>query len=583
MIIKHRPSLSSADCSLQLSQRNDELAADKKSMQGQLERFAAAVGRAESDSSSLQQAAEAAAAEQQRLQERCQAAEDEAQRLARKAEALQAAQAALEAQLEASRVERVQAAALQQDLDARVASLAAERDSLAGHAEQWASERAALQEQWGAERGELEAAVEQLRGQLLASNEVLESCRRMLGETCLARSAWGPARGSKAPDLVRMSNQPAPACLLQSGRCKQSFAWLPSPLACLAELPPGLAAATLAADLCRTSVDQQAASLTELLRSVKAELLLKDASVKALTRENAQRAERLQALQAQVSALSRCGGSGLPACSQQEAHSGGAGLSSQLGSTPGTLPVRGLDVTSRIGASGTACSGADFAYSCPPEPQQLSFTPAASGSAAPSYMSLSAQLAWQRSQSSASPRDGSLHGSGAASGVWQATPGHASSTTSNANSSQLVAADEGAGMLQQLLAPLRGAGAVLPPEVCDQQLSYLLELVVAKRLTAAQAQQVNSGPGPLAALDRQEWTRLPPGSRCNAIVLPMNKLAWLPPPHCTGAERRGGGRCPAAAAHAGSGAAPCSLRSGRGQLGSGSEACWPPAEPSNGG
>lgn len=179
--------------SLQLSKRNDQLAADNNSMQGQLERFAAAVDCAESDNSSLQRAAEAAAAEQQRLQERCRAAEEEVQRLGRKAEALRAAQAALEAQLEASRVQGRQAVARQQELEARVAALAGERDSLAERAQQWGQEQAALQEQWAGERRDLEATVEQLRGQLLASNEVLESCRRMLGETCFARCA--PGRG----------------------------------------------------------------------------------------------------------------------------------------------------------------------------------------------------------------------------------------------------------------------------------------------------------------------------------------------------------------------------------------------------
>ncbi|KAL4442948.1 hypothetical protein ABPG77_008439 [Micractinium sp. CCAP 211/92] len=225
----------------QLSQLKDQLTADNESMQGQLERLAAAVARAESDNSGLQRAADAAAAEQRRLQERCQMAEAQAQEVGREAGALRSAKTALEAQLEACQVAAQQAAARQHELEAQVAALAVERDSLAERAEQLGKEQAALQAQWGSKRSELEASVEQLRGQLLASNEVLESSRRMLGETCFAR----------------------------------------------------------------TATDQQTASLTELLRSVKAELLLKDASIKALTRENAQRAERLRALQAQSAALGR--------------------------------------------------------------------------------------------------------------------------------------------------------------------------------------------------------------------------------------------------------------------------------------
>lgn len=50
-------------------------------------------------------------------------------------------------------------------------------------------------------------------------------------------------------------------------------------------------------------------------------------------------------------------------------------------------------------------------------------------------------------------------------------------------------------MLQQLLRPLGWAGpaSALPPGVCDQQLSYLLDLVKEKRISAAQAQQVADG------------------------------------------------------------------------------------------
>lgn len=80
--------------------------------------------------------------------------------------------------------------------------------------------------------------------------------------------------------------------------------------------------------------------------------------------------------------------------------------------------------------------------------------------------------------------------------------------------------------MQQLFAPLGGAGAAaaLPPEVGDQQLSYLLELVVAKRISAAQAQQVTPWGvmGPVAALRVVEVT-----SGCSCAVLPC---AHAPPP-----------------------------------------------------
>ena len=61
-------------------------------------------------------------------------------------------------------------------------------------------ERGELGEQLSAlqaERAELQATVGQLRDQLAASNEVLESCRRLLGECCSAR--WVPPfRGEEA-------------------------------------------------------------------------------------------------------------------------------------------------------------------------------------------------------------------------------------------------------------------------------------------------------------------------------------------------------------------------------------------------
>ncbi|PSC71599.1 hypothetical protein C2E20_5054 [Micractinium conductrix] len=431
----------------QLAEHNKQLLADSRGMRGQLETMTAAAHHAEGVRAALQAAAEATEAEQQRLRQRCQAAEEEAQRLGRLTEGLRISKAALERQLEAA-----QAAA--GDADCRAAGLADELAAVQGERGELGEQLSALQ----AERAELQATVGQLRDQLAASNEVLESCRRLLGECCSAR----------------------------------------------------------------TASDQQAASLSELLRGVKAELMLKNASIKSLTRENAQRAEHLRALQAQVDALAALEASAaapaavaatsayqlqggarardaMPASSGATSWAGSAGRrpsSAVLGSPSAGLRTAALyDETPSVGgraysprtlrslAAAVPASGGDSgatASSWPEQPrvhqqqrqqdqhqhqqeQEQQFSVPA---ALPSFITLPSPPAW-RQQASSSPA-GSAHSSA------------------------------GSAALAQVLPQASSAGAAAAPfalpasmslELSDQRLSYLLDLVVERRVTAAQAQQ----------------------------------------------------------------------------------------------
>ncbi len=157
----------------------------------QLERFAAAVQRAEGDHSVLQQAADALRAEQDLQAQRAQEAEGEVQRLAALVESVRSAKAAVERQLTAARAEAAQANGQRQELAGTVAALQGERDSLVATVEQLQREQAGL-----------EAAVGRLRDQLHQSNSVLEGCRAMLADCCTARCVAGWAAGWLGPWTV---------------------------------------------------------------------------------------------------------------------------------------------------------------------------------------------------------------------------------------------------------------------------------------------------------------------------------------------------------------------------------------------
>lgn len=204
----HSPNLCLRSCAphpcVQLAERNQGLQADRSNMVDQLERFAAAVQRAEGDHGALQAAAEALRAAEALQAARAQEAEAEVQRLAALVDSAQSAKAALERQLAAARAEAVQAGGERQELVATVAALQSERDALAGAVEQLRQDRA-----------ELETAVGRLRDQLHQSNSVLDGCRAMLADCCAARcvarggaprhASTGPgqAAGLFSPELLK--------------------------------------------------------------------------------------------------------------------------------------------------------------------------------------------------------------------------------------------------------------------------------------------------------------------------------------------------------------------------------------------
>lgn len=190
---------------MQVAERNQSLQDSRASMLEQLERFAAAVQRAEGDHNALQQAADALRAEQDLQAQRAQQAEAEVARLGALVDSVQSAKAAVERQLAAARAEAAQAGGQQQELAGMVAALRGERDSLAATVEHLQRERAGL-----------DAAVGRLRDQLHQSNSVLEGCRAMLADCCTARcAAGGPAvlwRGGEAVANYFMCSKSGCSC-----------------------------------------------------------------------------------------------------------------------------------------------------------------------------------------------------------------------------------------------------------------------------------------------------------------------------------------------------------------------------------
>ena len=283
----------------------------------------------------------------------------------------------------------------------------------------------------------------------------------------------------------------------------------------------------------RNAADQQAVSLTELLRSVKAELLLKDATIKSLSRDNAQRLERLRGLQAQVESLSL------------QVHAGGCGsqatpgrMAGGYGDTPaGSLPYGSstlhLHGSTAAGASGgrggcrgssaTPSSGMACGHHQPRSvAQQFTFASPAASSPAPSYIPLSAQQHHSHhQQQQQQQQQGWRHlaatallptmvgSSGGGRGVLApGSPASASSASGGGASGSMhsLGAAGGAAAVAAAEPPLPSP---LAAELSGPHLSFLLELVVERRVSAAQAQQVRPVCLCVLALPLQ-WASPPP-------------------------------------------------------------------------
>lgn len=265
------------------------------------------------------------------------------------------------------------------------------------------------------------------------------------GRTCCCLTWGGGRQGCIVGFRPSQFEQPYPAATLPSRFC-----------------PP--ARRSIAAD--------ETLSLQELLRSVKAELLLKDAAIRALNRENAQRAERLLALQAHVDALSQ-----QVAAAQQQpssSHSGGSQARAALAYaqhlwasplTAATLATPGAAISSASSSLASGERGGGM-------PQPVSPVAGLFASPATSFIPLPTSQQHPATSATSSPASSSSRvpgGSPARSGAGAAPA---------APSPQLHASP--------------ATMSALAAGLSDQRLSYLLELVVQKRLSAAQAQQVGA-------------------------------------------------------------------------------------------
>ena len=223
----------------------------------------------------------------------------------------------------------------------------------------------------------------------------------------------------------------------------------------------------------------QTLSLQELLRSVKAEAVLKDAAIKALRRENA----RLVSLVQPQAPLAPSGAGHLGATSPVASASSGAGLRAGSGTPGWAAAPMAVAATPAIAAPGSPVAGLQH-----PQPQQFSFTSPATASSAPSYIPLAgAQHQQQQPSGAASPSTVSPALSAATSGR---TLGSLRAASPDSSLGQAAAA-----LCSQLRVPAAGGVAVAAGELNDQRLSFLLELVGEKRITAAQAQQVGAWEG----------------------------------------------------------------------------------------
>lgn len=241
---------------------------------------------------------------------------------------------------------------------------------------------------------------------------------------------------------------------------------------------------SLACGWCRSAAADQAVSLQELLRAVKAELLLKDAAVKALNRRLGQ-----AGAQSPSDGHSQRGVSPTPWHEQQQ-----QGSPARPASRGSTSWASGGERGGRPSAAGMPVAAAQPSSPIAGLQQagRISFASPAIPSPAPSYLPLSALQQQQQQQ------QGWLR-QGAASAT--ATASHPGTTASSSHARASTGASSGRSMgavppgVRAALSPAQlspAPQAEVQAEVSDQRVGFLLELVVQKRVSAAQAQQVRA-------------------------------------------------------------------------------------------
>lgn len=227
----------------------------------------------------------------------------------------------------------------------------------------------------------------------------------------------------------------------------------------------------------RTAAADEAQSLQELLRGVKAELLLRDASIRALTRENAQRGERLRALQAHIDALGQ-----QVAAARQPSPGGSQALVPGRWDSPLTA-LTAPAVAGSASASVSQASGGGQGSWALGAPMPGSPVSGLFASPAASYMPLASH---QQRPGSASAATATTISPPASSSPGPAAGSPGASAASGASSAPAPAPHPPA-------SPATAAAAAMAAgngDLLDSSMAYLLELVVQKRLAPAQAQQV---------------------------------------------------------------------------------------------
>ena len=241
----------------------------------------------------------------------------------------------------------------------------------------------------------------------------------------------------------------------------------------------------------RTAAADEAQSLQEMLRGVKAELLLRDASIRALTRENMQRGERLRALQAHIDALSQ-----QVAAARQLSPSGSQARAPGRWDSP-LITLTAPAAATSASAGGSQASGGGQGSWALGAPAPGSPVAGLFASPAASFIPLASQQ--QRPGSASAVTTASLPPAASSMG-----PAAAGSPAASAASSAPASAPHLPASPSTAAAAAAAAGGQAGG-LSDANLSYLLELVVQKRLGADQAQQVHrrgggeGGPLPAAA------------------------------------------------------------------------------------
>eukprot|EP00887_Chlorella_sp_A99_P002813 scaffold6.g2813.t1 len=406
-----------------LSRRNEQLSLESEAARAQLRELTVLLERTQGEEAAARQLAAQLRAEQSELVAAMEQQGAERERLAGLVAELQDAQVAAGRQLREARAAAEEAQAAADRLAVEKREQEQERGRL--QREKDAAARAA--DALAGANEDLEAQVSQLKDQLENSNGVLESLRGMLADSC-ARDA---------------------------------------------------------ADAAAT------APLQGMLQNLRAELLLKEGAISMLTRQNEERCERLLDLQQQVGMLRRqvaAGGGGddrapvaappprpahgySPGEQQQQSAQAGAPLQ---GAPPAALRHAGqVSTTNRAGSPAGAVSGSprpcsSYGGAAIGAGQGTSLASALARAAAGAAAGAPAMsdLAPRQSAPGASPR-------ACASPVLAGWPGAAPALSSTAPQ-----AGQPGGFAPR---------AALASEVSEEDLSCLMELVVQKRISAAQA------------------------------------------------------------------------------------------------